>query len=352
MPRASTHRPLYRPFEGPVSALYAELVERTRAEGLLLPGTPGSLALRERPGVGSYWYRRYYDVPGTPQVEDFVCKQDDLVAYEGMRSRIEAAEWSQEQVRDLRRLGLQVADKDAARLLVEVHNRGMFGAGLVLVGTLAYMAWLNEFGVHTVASRTQDIDLARRQALKLAAPVSFLEAVRSTKLGFFEIPGMSPAEPSTSVKRPGRDGLRVDVLTTGTELGKVVKLPELDWHAQAIPHFDYVLTSPRQVAVLAGGHCVPVNAPAPERLAWHKLYSSTRRANDTAKAEKDLRQAATLMAVLVERDSLGLVATAKKLPEEVLSAARRRLPMLRSLLAPHPQVLDEVELALKGVQVG
>jgi hypothetical protein len=92
---------------------------------------------------------------------------------------------------------------------------------------------------------------------------------------------------------------------------------------------------------------VPVNAPAPERLAWHKLYSSTRRANDTAKAEKDLRQAATLLAVLVERDNVGL--STKAVPKEVLGAARQRLPALRGLLEPHPQARDELERALHDI---
>ena len=138
-------------------------------------------------------------------------------------------------------------------------------------------------------------------------------------------------------------------MTSGTELGRVVHLPELDWHAQSVPYFDYMLTSPRQAAMLAGGHCVPVNAPTPERLAWHKLYSSTRRANDTSKAEKDLRQAATLLAVLVERDNLGLSKTVSAVPKEVLGAARQRLPALQSLLEPHPQALDEVERALRTV---
>lgn len=251
----------------------------------------------------------------------------------------------------LRTLGMQVADKDAALVLVEMHNRGLFGAGLVLVGTLAYMAWLNEFGVRAVSSRTQDIDLARRHALKLATPVTFMEAVQATKLDFSAVPkGSSASAPSTSVKRRGREGLRVDILTSGSALGRAVHLPELDWYAQAVPCFDYLLTSPRQAALLAGGHCVPVNAPAPERLAWHKLYSSTRRANDTAKAEKDLRQAATLLAVLVERDNLELSPTVKAVPRAVLDAARQRRPALQSLLEPHPQTLDEVERALHAAR--
>ena len=90
-------------------------------------------------------------------------------AITAMRERMDFAEWSSKQVSALRKLGFQVADKSVGRVLVELHNLGAFEAGLTLVGTLAYMAWLNEFGVMAVSARTQDIDLARRQRLKLAA---------------------------------------------------------------------------------------------------------------------------------------------------------------------------------------
>jgi hypothetical protein len=340
--------PLYAPFEGPIGTLYAELVERTRAEGSLLPGTPGTLALRPRADSGAYWYRRYYGVPGQPQVEQFVCRQDDAAACEAMRLRIEAAEWSTAQVRSLKHLGLQVADKDVARVLVEAHNLGWFSAGLAIVGTLAFMSWLNELGVRAIASRTQDLDLARRQPLKLAAAVPFRDAMAATGLRFVEVPGLQADAPPTSLKRPGREGLRVDLLTAGPKLGQAVHLPELQWHAQAVPNFDYLLEAARPMAVLAGGHCVPARAPAPERMAWHKLYSSTRRGADTAKAEKDLKQAATLLAVLVERDNLDLVRSAAQVPGELLRAARRRVPSLRQLLSPHPQALEEVLGALSG----
>jgi hypothetical protein len=129
MLRAQAASPLYAAFEGPVSTLYAELAERTRADGSLLPGSPGSLALRERPGSGAYWYRRYYPLPKLPQAEDYVCPQDDLEGHAAMANRIDAAAWAQEQVRMLRALGMQVADKGVALVLVELHNRRLFEAG-------------------------------------------------------------------------------------------------------------------------------------------------------------------------------------------------------------------------------
>jgi hypothetical protein len=104
-------------------------------------------------------------------------------------------DWVAHQVSLLRKLGFQVADKPVARVLVELHNRQAFEAGLTLVGTLAYMAWLNELGGVAISARTQDVDLARGKRLKLAAPLHFLETMQSTGLPFVAVPGMPSNTP-------------------------------------------------------------------------------------------------------------------------------------------------------------
>jgi hypothetical protein len=337
--------PLYRHLELNFHTQYAEARERARTELELLPGTPGTLTLRTITGQG-YWYRRYKAVAGK-EVEDFVCRQDDEAARQAMQQRINAAIWMQSQVRQLRALGMQVTEKDAARLLVELHNRRLFAGGLVLVGTLAFMSLLNDLGALAMAARTQDIDLARRQALKLAAPVHFLDIVQATPLEFSPVPGLAPSTPSTSVKRPGAEGLRVDVLVPGEEIGGVKPVPELAWHAQTVPFFDYLLQAPRAGAVLAGGHCIPANLPDPARFVWHKLYSSTKRHSETAKARKDLQQAAVLAAVLADLEDGALEEAAAAAPREVLEAANARLPALKELLAEHPAAVDAVQAALQ-----
>jgi len=336
---------LYSPHELSFRTQYVELKERSFGAGALLPGTPGRLVLRTGTGYG-YWYRGYYSVPGQ-EVEDLVCKEGDADRLQAAREHIEFADWVARQVRDLRKLGFQVADKGVARVLVELHNAGLFAGGLVMVGTLGYMAWLNELGARSVAARTQEIDLARRQKLKLAAPTSFLDTIAATKLKFVAVPGMPSKSPSTSVKRPGADGLRIDLLTHGPALGKAVPVPELQWHAQTVPGYDYLLRDPRPAAALAGGHCVPVLLPAPERLVWHKLYASTARRGNAAKAQKDVLQAATLAALLVEQDDAVLSASLAKAPLELKRAARLRLPALEMLLAAHPQALAQVKAALQ-----
>ncbi|HRD96472.1 MAG TPA: GSU2403 family nucleotidyltransferase fold protein [Rubrivivax sp.] len=337
-------KPLYRRLELNFHTQYAEAKERARTELQLLPGTPGTLTLRTITGQG-YWYRRYKAVAGK-EVEDFVCRQDDEAAQHAMQARIHAAVWVQSQVRQFRTLGMQVADKDAARLLVELHNRRLFAGGLAIVGTLAFVSLLNDLGAVAIAARTQDIGLARRQALKLAAPVPLLETVQATLLEFFPVPGLAPGAPSTSVKRPGAEGLRVDVLVPGEELGGVKPVPELAWHAQTVPLFDYLLQAPRSGAVLAGGHCIPVNLPDPARFVWHKLYSSTKRQSDTAKARKDLQQAAVLAAVLADLEGGALEEAAAMAPVEMLTAAHTRLAELQALLAAHPAAVDAIHAAL------
>ncbi len=333
-----TINPLYRLQELAIRTLYSEVKERASFAGELLSGTPGTLV--KRTGTGhEYWYRSYYPVP-KKRSEEFVGPVSNEPAYRMMLDRIAYSDWTTKQVASLAKLGYQVADKGVASVLVELHNQKIFDAGLVMVGTLAYMSWLNEYGAMATAARTQDIDLARRQRLKLAANVPFFHSMQATQLPFARIPGMPSREPSTSVKLPGAEGLRVDMLAPGPVLGEIIAIPELQWHAQTIPFFDYLLEDSRAAAILAGGHCIPIRLPEVARMIWHKLYSSTHRTRDPAKAQKDLVQAVTLAAILIEQDSVSLRESFAAAPQELRSAARARLPQIESLLAQHPQALD------------
>ncbi|MCK6533147.1 MAG: hypothetical protein L6Q84_09255 [Polyangiaceae bacterium] len=299
---------------------YAELKERVLGAGRLLAGTPGSLALRAGSGQ-PHWYRVFYPFPGK-QSEEHVCRDGDRATLEAMRERIELSEWVSRQISALRKLGFQVADKPSARVLVELHNRGAFAAGLVLVGTLSFMAWLNELGVVAVAARTQDIDLARLDPLDLDLPLELLPALQSTGLRFHAVPGWSSKSPPTSAKLPGAHGLRVDVLCAGRHLGKVAALADLGWAGQVVPHFDYLLEEPSDAAVLAGGHCVPVRVPHAGRWVWHKLYSSTQRRAFPEKATKDRQQALTLAVMLADDDPDALTVAAAEAPRAMMAAVR------------------------------
>ncbi len=335
---------LFREHELAFRTQYAELKERTLGTSALLPGTPGTLHLRKGSGY-AYCYRVYYPAPGK-QAETLVGREDDIAAREAMQAQMDFSEWSQAQVVALRKLGFQVADKQTARVLVELHNLGAFEAGLVLVGTLSYMAWLNELGAIAVTARTQDIDLARRQRLKLAAPISFLRTLQATGLPFVEVPGLPSSKPSTSVKLPGVQALRVDVLAPGQPIGSIIQIPELDWAAQGVPHYDYLLEAPEPGALLAGGHCIPVRLPQAARFVWHKLYSSTQRSGFPEKAAKDRQQALTLAAALIEHDPAALEQAWQAAP---ISMASTIVPLRESLLSrldAHPSLRDTLDACL------
>jgi hypothetical protein len=334
----------FRRHELAFATQYAELKERTLTAGPLLPGTPGTLVKRTGT-VYEYWYRVYYAVPGK-QVEELIGKASDTAAYQHAQERMEFAAWAGEQVSHLRKLGFQVADKGVARVLAELHNSGAFASGLVMVGTLAYMAWLNELGIIAVAARTQDIDLARRHALKLAAPKSWMQTLAATHMPFAAVPGMPADVASTTAKLPGAQGLRVHLLAPGKTLGNVIAAPELQWAAQTVPHYDYLLEDAQSAAMLAGGHCIPLTLPNPARLVWHKLYASTQRKGFAQKAVKDRQQALTLAAVLAQEDAQALRAACKAAAPAMIKPVKALRPALAKPLSHYPEAQEAIQQCL------
>ena len=81
---------------------------------------------------------------------------------------------------------------------------------------------------------------------------------------------------------------------------------------------------------------------------WHKVYASARRSGEPEKAQKDLSQAATLAAVLVEQDDASLRDSLLQAPATIMNAARARRRPLLKLLEGHPETAAELELALRS----
>jgi hypothetical protein len=333
------HGPLYRLHEIAIRALYAEVKERANSAAELLSGTPGSLV--KRAGTGhEYWYRSYYPAPNK-RSEQFVGTVSNAGAYEAMQVRIAHSEWTTKQVAALSKFGYRVADKIVASVLVELHNRGAFKAGMVVLGNLAYSSWLNEFGAIVARPKTQEpLELARRQALKLASKTSLLATLQATQLPFAAVPEESRKKPATALMLSG-GGLRVELFAPGPISGEIVFVPELEWHALAVPFYDYLLEGSRDAGILAGGHCVPVMLPDVTRMIWFNLYASTRHRNNLALAEKDLAIAATLAAILVETDGVLLRESYREAPRALRNAAHARLPRLEGFLAEHARARDE-----------
>jgi len=123
-------------------------------------------------------------------------------------------------------------------------------------------------------------------------------------------------------------------------------MPTLHWHAQTVAHYDYLLEDPREAAVLAGSHCIPVRVPAVERFVWHKLYSGVVRKSFPEKAAKDLRQAATLAAALAEQDEDALADSATALPKAMRKAVASHWKLVLGSIGDYGLARQTLERAL------
>jgi hypothetical protein len=327
---------LTTPHERALALLFSELESAVAGRREAFLGTPGSLDERSNENGTRFWVRRYSDAAGR-RLETYLGTADDpetLVKVNGLRDQIESANAVISQVRLLARAGFVTVDRKAYGTLASLHNHGLFAAGALVIGSHAYGALLNALGVKAVAYSTEDVDIARREELALPGVPPFIEMLRATGIRFFEVQQLDHRAASTSFAEPGGSRLRVDLLVPSpNNTYPTVAVPELQAHAKGLPYLAYLLGASQEVPILSPHGAVMVRVPVPERYAIHKLIVSQLRAKTSAKSEKDLRQAATLIEALVERfpgaveDALGAVPkSASRHIKHGLTALARHLP--------------------------
>lgn len=203
--------------------------------------------------------------------------------------------------------GMAPLARDEGKLLSLLERSGVFLAGAVLVGTMAFKAYANMLGVRWSSELgTQDVDIAVENHYSLVLPrtrkpINLGQIILDSGMGFFEVPALNRKAPSTSYKIRGRDFL-VDVLTPmiGRESKRPVRLADFETFAEPLRHLEYLLED-IQPAVLLYGHGIMVNVPAPARFAIHKcIISQKRAAAFAAKSRKDLLQAEQIFQTLLE----------------------------------------------------
>jgi hypothetical protein len=322
---------------------YQEAKQLARAQTRILTGTPGTLKQRARRGT-QYWVREHLRVDGRKDDEHVgTLAAVDARRLGEIRGAIELAKALASASSTLRLFGYQRVERKTAAVLAALFNRGLFQAGLTLVGSHAYGVLLNECGAAAPGYKTQDIDLARAHPLAIALPadVDFRQLLTESGLEFAPVPGMPSRRPSGSFKLPGAEALAVDLLVPGRNLGEVVPVKELGVHAQAVPLLDFLIDEPLDAVVLSPNHLVPIKVPAAERFVLHKLYASQSRKADRDKIRKDLEQAAVLAAV-VEEDTPDRIAEAfRQMPAAGRPAVKRgALAAARLIADSHAQAHD------------
>jgi hypothetical protein len=252
---------------------------------------------------------------------------------DSLRDRIEIANATIARVRLLARAGFATVDKKAYYTLASLHNHGLFKAGALLIGSHAFGALLNALGVRAIPYATEDVDIARREALALKGLSPFVEMLRETGIEFFEVPALDRGAPSTSFAERGGSRLRVDLLVPSTnDSYPTIPVPELDAHAQGLPYLSFLLGASQEVPLLSSHGVVMVRAPLPERYAVYKLIVSQLRSKSSSKPEKDLRQAATLIEAIVDRFPGALQDSLAALPKSAMKHLARALNALKQHL--------------------
>ncbi len=340
-------RPLYVPHPQALSVLFGDLENYSRSQVAVLIGTPGSLVKRKNAGGFEFYARQYYDVNGK-KIEKYLAgpigsAEADTLADE-LSKKINSLAAITKDIRLLGREGFNVADNKTFAAVATLSNNGLFKAGGMLIGSHAYGTLLNQLGVRAAQYATLDVDIARGARLAFEAPpASFLEMLKESGLPLVENPRLDHREPSTSFGEAGGSSFQVDLLvpTSGSEI-RTVEVPELHAHATGLPYLSYVLGDSQETALLAREGCCRVRVPTPERFAIHKLIVSQLR-NRGEKSEKDISQAAVLLAVLSERHPGAIEVAAKAIPVSARKHATRAYALARKSLESHDRAIESLD---------
>lgn len=342
-------KPLFSPATPALAVLYGTLDGQVKAGVPVFAGTPGSVSQRKNQHGVAFYAHRFYDGSGK-QREVYlgrIGEADDKAA--ALREQISEVKALLRDVRLLVREGFQAADSLTYATLASLHLHGLFEAGATLVGSHAFAVLLNQMGLQAQAYATEDVDLARREALAFEQmpEKGFLEMLRDSGIHFIEVPQLDSRLPSSSFKMQGKSRFHVDLLVPSpdTEIG-LVAVPELQAHATTLPYLAYLLGETRMASLLAMEGACPVRVPVAERFALHKLVVSQLRNNRDAKTDKDLFQASVLIAALGEKFPGALEAAAQALPVSAGSLLRRTRTDMLARLAAHPRAAEEFEAAL------
>ncbi len=290
---------------------YAQLLDAVHGAELSrsVANLTGTFARKQVKG-NTYWYFQYTEVSGKvrqlyvgPESER-VQALIDAHAAGGASQALEAL------ARSAAALGNAPVLARHFKVVQRLADYGFFRAGGVLIGTHAFLTFGNMLGVRWGDSqRTQDVDFAHAgKAMTIALPTN-LEidthaAIESLQMGLLPIQHLDGSTGATYLD-PRDPEFQLDFLTPLHRRGTdPYPHPQLGIRLQPLKFMQYLLQDVQQAAVLSGAGAVLVSVPHPARYALHKLIvAGERPASRIAKSNKDIQQAAALLAALQEQAS-------------------------------------------------
>lgn len=176
-----------------------------------------------------------------------------------------------------------------------------------MIGTHAFTTYGNMLGVRWGAGhKTLDINFAHAgRNISVALPTNISidvhRASESLEMGLLPISQLS-GKTGAQYRNPADPELRLDFVTCEHRNQEaVVRIPHMNFALESLKFMEYSLVNTTKSCLIGrDGACV-VNIPAPERYAVHKLIVyGERPINERTKANKDIIQAASLIAFLLE----------------------------------------------------
>jgi hypothetical protein len=299
---------LYHELTAAAQAAYAGLDRAAQQLDLRrsMADLPGGFASKLVAGK-KYWYYQIKQPTGTPQ-QIYVGPDDEATRQliEGHKDVLKQSEQSamRKLVNSAIALGCAEIPLKHARVIERLLNHGFFNAGGILVGTHAFLAYQNLFGVQWGAGAfTLDLDFAHAGknvsiALNSSMTMDARKAIESLEMGFV------PIQSNTTFKKSDEPDFDLDFLTSCGKGGdKPVHIENLNLTLQPLKFMELSLEAPIRLTVLGKGLPLVVNVPQPALYALHKLIISQERPQaQRTKANKDLTQAAALLDYLLDRE--------------------------------------------------
>ena len=309
---------------------------------------PGGFAKKTVTGR-DYWYYQI-KTPGGRLQQSYVGPDDEATRLLIQRHGDPAAKQARQHLVRLTRAAIELGGAEIpfkhAKVIGRLADSGLFSAGGILVGTHAFLAYQNLFGVAWKSgAATLDLDFAHAgRNVSLALPenltIDSTAAIDSLQMGFI------PNNNKTSFKKSDEPDFDLDFLTSrGRTKDAPIHIARLSLTMQPLRFMELSLEDPMRCTLLARNGPIVVNIPRPQRYAVHKLLVYGERPQEQrTKANKDLMQAAALIDYLLAHDAVEVGQLWIEVNERGPGWQRRLDQGFKALLATHPACDFDIRL--------
>ena len=331
--------------------LFDSIVSINLNSMISLNGSFGKKVIRDK----DYWYFQFRDIdrkvkqiyvgPDSDKLKSLINQQQtSSVSVKPIRAMAEAAVV----------LGCDAILNKHFRVIRRLSEYGFFKHGGILVGTHAYLTMCNMLGIYSSENmQTQDVDFAHAgKNISIAMPsninVKTVDAIDSLEMGLIPITNTDGKFGATYLN-PSDPAFRIDFLTSKNSIeDNPVYIPGLNVSLQPLKFMEFSMIDTLQSAIFCNEGAVLVNIPKPDRFAIHKLIvSQERKQSETAKINKDVRQANVLIQYYLDHRHDELIETCLEAIGRGSGWKKRLIGGLDALSKINPSAVEDILESIK-----